>query len=45
MGKPAYRILVGLCAEFDARPGTPMRHAASAPGDRWLTSGSTSYGC
>ena len=28
MGKPAYRILVGLCRDFDARPGRTMRHAA-----------------
>ena len=28
MGAPAYRVLVGLCRDFEARPGASMRHAA-----------------
>jgi hypothetical protein len=28
MGTAAYEVLAGLCADFDARPGAAMRHAA-----------------
>jgi hypothetical protein len=28
MGRPAYQVLVELCAEFEARPGRAMRHGA-----------------
>ncbi len=28
MGAPAYRVLVELCRDFEARPGRSMRHAA-----------------
>ena len=28
MGEPAYAVLVQMCADFEARPGRAMRHAA-----------------